>query len=255
MHSLRHLLHRYILLSSLHFGTEYSNLLQQFIDFGVQLHWITCVKNHLFLLSRCFVGKVNPLWMDIGRQAQNFFCTVNFVLWLWHWTQLWWHFVQMGPGLIMQPGQGYMTPQSYVSIAPRSAVHFNMSPLPAPAHESFLGQQGFVSGQEAMELRKIHLMTNEPFMAGGNGPNLSGGFAEYGQHVNVEGGSRNGQSGSGLQGSEVQPSESGSRQLQQDISVSSSDAGVQTGSIVGDGDQTADELEPSYLKASDDEGS
>ncbi|KAH9538489.1 hypothetical protein CY35_15G008200 [Sphagnum magellanicum] len=162
---------------------------------------------------------------------------------------------QMGPGLIMQPGQGYMTPQSYVSIAPRGAVHFNMSPLPAPAHESFLGQQGFVSGQEAMELRKIHLMTNEPFMAGGNGPNLSGGFAEYGQHVNVEGASGNGQSGSGLQGSEIQPSESGSRQLQQDISVSSSDAGVQTGSIVGDGGQTADELEPSYLKASDDEGS
>lgn len=161
----------------------------------------------------------------------------------------------MGPGLIMQPGQGYMTPQSYVSIAPRGTVHFNMSPLPAPAHESFLGQQGFVSGQEAMELRKIQLMTNEPFMAGGNGPNLSGGFAEYGQHVNVEGGSGNGQSGSGLQGSEVQPSESGSRQLQQDISVSSSDAGVQTGSIGGDGGQTADELEPSYLKASDDEGS
>jgi hypothetical protein len=73
--------------------------------------------------------------------------------------------------------------------------------------------------------------------------------------VNVEGGSVNGQSGSGLQGSEIQPSESGSRHLQQDISVSSSDAGVQTGSIVGDGVQTADELEPSYLKASDDEGS
>lgn len=80
MHSLRHLLHRYILLSSLIFWYwifKSSSTIYRF--------WCPIALNNLcdkwpFLLSRCFVGKVNPLWMDIGRQAQNFFCTVNFVV-------------------------------------------------------------------------------------------------------------------------------------------------------------------------------
>eukprot|EP01018_Ginkgo_biloba_P010648 Gb_04724 [translate_table: standard] len=167
---------------------------------------------------------------------------------------------QIPPNAVMQSGAHYMqhqqaqqqvTPQSLMSS--RAPMLYAQQPIAAlhqaqqqqqqqQQHQSLHSQLGMNSGGS----NGLHMLHGDTNM-GGNGPLSSGGFPDFGR-------GNSGSSGDGMHANRGLGADRGANK--QDGGIGSENAHPGSGDCRGSsaGGPNADESEPSYLKASEEEG-